>query len=93
MPWKVLAFEETPNPNALKCVLDRPIAPLPRAYRAAGEVGADDRVASALFRVEGVTNLLLLKDFVTVGKAPEAAWAPIKRAVKKALANASETPA
>lgn len=90
MPWRVVAFEETPNPNALKCVLDRPIAPLPRAYRAPEEVGADDGVARALFGVEGVTNVLLLKDFVTVGKAPDAKWASIKRGVRKALAHAPE---
>ncbi len=88
MPWKVVAFETTPNPNAIKCVLDRPIAALPRAYRAAGEVSPDDEVARALFRVEGVANLLLLKDFVTVGKAPDAQWASIKRGVRKALGKA-----
>lgn len=90
MPWKVVAFEETPNPNAIKCVLDRPIAALPRAYRTPGEVPEHDAPARALFAVEGVTNLLLLRDFVTVGKAPGASWATIKRAVKRALERAPE---
>lgn len=87
MPWKVVAFEETPNPNAMKCVLDHPIAALPRAYRAASEAG-DDEIARALFAVEGVTNLLMLRDFVTIGKAPDAQWASIKRGVKKTLRKA-----
>lgn len=88
MPWKVVAFETTPNPNALKCVLDRPIAPLPRAYRSEREIGDDDDIARALFAIQGVTNVLLLKDFVTVGKADDARWPAIKRAVKKALERA-----
>lgn len=87
MPWRVVAFEETPNPNALKCVLDRPIAALPRSYRAASEAG-DDEVARVLFAVEGVTNLLMLHDFVTIGKAPDAQWPAIKRSVKRALRKA-----
>lgn len=84
MPWKVVAFETTPNPNAIKCVLDRPIAAIPRSYRAPGD-GADDEIAAALFAIEGVRNLLFLHDWVTVGKSPDAAWPAIKRAVKREL--------
>jgi hypothetical protein len=87
MPWTVVAFETTPNPNAIKCVLDHPIAALPRAYRAASEAG-DDEIARSLFAIEGVTNLLMLHDFVTIGKAPDAQWPAIKRAVKRALRKA-----
>ena len=87
MPWTVVAFETTPNPNAIKCVLDRPIAALPRAYRGAGEA-ADDEIARSLFAIEGVTNLLMLHDFVTIGKAPDAQWPAIKRAVKRAMRKA-----
>jgi hypothetical protein len=87
MPWTVVAFETTPNPNAIKCVLDRPIAALPRSYRAASEAEGDE-IARALFAVEGVTNLLMLHDFVTIGKAPDAQWPSIKRSVKRALRKA-----
>jgi hypothetical protein len=87
MPWKVVAFEETPNPNALKCVLDRTIAESARGYHRASEA-ADDAVASALFGVPGVTTVLLLHDFVTVGKTPEASWASVKKGVRKALERA-----
>lgn len=84
MPWKVVAFETTPNPNAIKCVLDRPIAAVPRSYRAPTDAG-DDQIAAALFAIEGVHNLLFLHDWVTVGKSPDTPWPAIKRAVKREL--------
>lgn len=84
MPYEVVEFQQTPNPNALKCVLDRPIAPEPRSYRSKSEVG-DDAVAAALFSLPGVTNLLFLDTWVTVGKSPETRWTSLKPAISRVL--------
>jgi hypothetical protein len=88
MPVKVLRYEPTPNPNALKCVLSGKIADGSRPFRsaeaAAGEGG--DPLAAMIFAIDGVTGLLLLNDWITVNKRPDVAWPSIKKALEKALA-------
>ena len=79
-----MRFETTPNPNALKCVLDTPRAgPIVSAGKA--EEAGGDAQAVALLGIPGVTRVLLHTAFVTVSKEPAADWGPIKRAVKKVL--------
>ncbi|MFG0329942.1 MAG: NifU N-terminal domain-containing protein [Phycisphaerales bacterium] len=86
MSFTVVEFEPTPNPNALKCRLDRRICAGTRSYLRP-ELGADDPVAGPLFAIDGVTAVMLCQDFVTVNKAPDAKWAAIKRRVKSTLAS------
>jgi len=93
MGYRVREFQETPNPGAVKVVLEGPISPLegrgsaPRSYRSA-ESAAIDPLAARLFRVSGVENVLISTDWLTVGKKPEATWKSVKSAVEKALAEA-----
>lgn len=87
MPFKVTETQPTPNPNALKYVLDTPISPSPVSFFNA-EAGKDHPIASQLFAIKGVTSVLLLNDFVTVNKAPNAVWKEITPAVKKVLQKA-----
>lgn len=90
MPYTVTQFQPTPNPNAMKCVLDRAVAPSPRSYRSRPEAPgpADDPLAAALFAVPGVAGLLLNHDWVTVTKEPGVDWAAVKTAMRRALASA-----
>ena len=85
MSFTVAEIQPTPNPNALKFILDREIANQPASFfdPAAAQ---NHPVAARLFAVGGVSSLLFLGDFVTVNKTPESDWAAIKRSVKKALA-------
>jgi len=93
MGYRVREFQETPNPGAVKIVLEGPISPLegqggtPRSYRSA-ESAAIDPLAARLFRVAGVENVLISTDWLTVGKKPEATWKSVKSAVEKALGEA-----
>lgn len=84
MPYTVIEFQETPNPNAIKCVLDRAIADTPRSYFSKDQ-GEQDPLASSLFALDGVTNVLILGNFVTVSKAPEASWKSLKSAIERTL--------
>jgi hypothetical protein len=79
-----VSFETTPNPNALKCVLDEPRSGTIVSAGTPGEAG-DDPQALALLAIPGVTRVLLHTRFVTVSKQPDADWAKIKRQVKKVL--------
>lgn len=89
MPYTVLKFQETPNPNALKCVLDRSPGAAPRSYFNAA-AAASDPLARALFSVPGVTNVLISDGWLTVSKAPGIPWAPVRAGVERALREAPE---
>lgn len=89
MSFVVAEIQPTPNPNALKFVLDRPIAAQPVSFFSA-DAAREHPLAARLFAVPGVSALLLLGDFVTVNKQPEAKWDPIKRGVRRALAEPAD---
>lgn len=90
MAHGIRAFEETPNPNALKCLLDAEAPPCPgrtiRSYASAAEADdAGDRFAVALFGVSGVARVMVLGSFVTVSRSPEAKWPAMKTGLKRAV--------
>jgi hypothetical protein len=84
MGYRVRQFQETPNPNALKCIVDGRITEQPRSFFNAEEAGGD-AIGAALFAVPGVTNVLISGDWVTVCKRPEARWDGIKAGVQQVL--------
>lgn len=84
MPVAVTEFRETPNPNAVKCLLDRPIADVPRSYFDASSASSDP-IASRLFELPGVANVLIHGDWITVGKRPGAPWPAIRRGIQRIL--------
>lgn len=71
---KVVKLENTPNPNAIKALLDgRLIASGSRSYDHAAEA-AGDPIATALFAIPDVTAVFLMPTFLTIVKAPAASW-------------------
>ena len=78
-------MQPTPNPNAIKFVIDRHVWEQPLSFFNA-EAAQSHPLASKLFAIPGVCGLLLLGDFITVNKNPEAAWASIKQNVRRVLA-------
>ena len=87
MAFRVTEIQPTPNPNAAKFVLDRPIVEQPTSFFNA-EAAQDYPVARRLFEIPGVSSLLLLGDFVTVNKNSEANWKDITPRVERVLAEA-----
>lgn len=81
---KVVEFEATPNPNAVKCRLDGRVSDGPRSYFNA-PAAEGDPLARALFAIPGVTNVLILGDWITVSKDPKTAWPAVKGAVRRVL--------
>jgi hypothetical protein len=84
MPFNVVEVQPTPNPNALKFLLDRPIAEQTTSFLSA-EAADGHPVASQFFGIPGVSSLLLLGDFITVNKTPDANWSDIKSRVRQVL--------
>ncbi len=91
MPYRVVKFHGTPNPNALRLQLDRVVPPLAspalRSYSDPDRAAQDD-LARRLMGVVGVANLLIQNDWITVGKLPQTPWATLKPALAKALGDA-----
>jgi len=93
MGFRVVEVVSTPNPNAAKFVLDRPVAEQPVSFLTAESQGqqsghplSKSGLVGRLFAIPGVSGLLFLNDFVTVNKSPEVKWPGLKKAVKKVLA-------
>ena len=84
MPYRVVKYQTTPNPNALKVILDASITDRPRSFRTAAE-GEGDDLAARFFAIDGVTSLLFNGDWFTVNKSSDAAWATIKKSVEREL--------
>ena len=84
MGWKVLEVVATPNPNAKKFVLNQPVCSQPLSFFTS-DAARGHPVAARLFEVTGVSNLLLLGDFITVSKQPEVQWEAIVRRVREIL--------
>ena len=86
MPYRVTAVEPTPNPNAVKFMLDRDISAGSESFLDSS-AGEDHPIAKQLFTIDGVASLLLLGNFVTVSKTPAAVWKTVTPKVKKMLAS------
>lgn len=84
MPDSTITFQSTPNPNALKCLAGRTISDRPRSFFRAQEA-EQDPLGRALFAIPGVTNILIQDTWLTVSKAPEAEWGPIRAGVERVL--------
>ena len=90
MPYVVTEFQTTPNPNALKCVLDRPLRPgaeVLRSFRSADQA-RNDPLGQALMAIPGVSSVLLSDGWLTINKSPQARWPALKAGVQQALAAA-----
>ncbi len=85
MPFHVLDVQTTPNPNALKFILDTRCSESTISFLSPQQ-GIDHPLAEKLFAIRGVASLLLLGDFITVNKASSASWTDIRPAVEATLA-------
>ena len=87
MGFGVTEVQQTPNPNAVKFMLDRPVSEGTVSFLSA-EQAENHPIGRRLFAIPGVCSVLLLGDFVTVNKTAEAAWPGIKKKVRQVLSEA-----
>ena len=81
---KIRTIEPTPNPNALKFVLDRRITARPRNHPTPASAN-EDPLAQALFAVAGIETVFVCDDFVTVTMTPDADWRQVHEHVVAVL--------
>ena len=74
---KVINIEPTPNPDALKFIVQKPLLKMgTRSFKDfASAVG--DPLASAVFALGKVTSVFYMDRFVTVNKEPGAEWSDL----------------
>ena len=77
MKSKSFDVQPTPNPNAMKFTVDVPTTDgSPRTYRSVEEA-REDPLALKLFSIQGIVNVFMTANFISVNKAPEARWEEI----------------
>lgn len=86
---KVLRQDPTPNPDALKFVLDGQIVSAgSRSFR--DRVLCEDPVAKALFEVEEVLSIFFVSNVVTVTKDPFGDWGLLVPRLTQVIESATE---
>ena len=63
--------EPTPNPNAMKFTVGRPVGG-PGTYSRGDD--PDEGYLAELLALDGVTSVFLTADFVTLSKSPDGSW-------------------
>lgn len=89
MPFEITHFEDTPNPNAVKVWLDKPISAGPVSFLNA-EAAGHDAIANALFDRAGATSVLFNGQWLTVNKKPNQRWSIVKEKVRQILAESPD---
>lgn len=76
---------ETPNPNARRYVVDRPVQEESkgRFYRAGDQT--DEPLVRTLLNIEGTESVMLLPNSITVNKANSSKWDDVESATTQAI--------
>jgi hypothetical protein len=81
--------QPTPNPDAMKFTADQRLVEgrESRSFYSAAQA-ASDPVAGAVFALDGVANVFMADDFLTVTRAPGAEWSVLAPQVLDAIEKA-----
>lgn len=69
----------TPNPQALKFILNEKLLQLETRNFAKKEEAQNDPLAKGIFDIEGVVSVFYMDRFVTIEKDPKASWGQIQK--------------
>ena len=69
----------TPNPHALKFILNQKLLNYETRQYADKESAKDDPFASGIFNLDGIVSVFYMDKFVTIEKSPDANWGQIQR--------------
>ena len=78
-------ISSTPNENAMKYTLNCNALESGHKTYANAEAAEESPVAKALFAIDGVTQVFLMADFITVTKKPESSWGSLEAAILDAI--------
>ncbi len=75
----VVDVELTPNPHAIKFVLNQKLLHFTSRQFSSPEEALDDPLAKGIFELEGVASVFYMDKFVTIEKKPGYEWGKIQR--------------
>ncbi len=82
---QVLRVEPTPNPHAIKFVLDRSLAPGSSKEFTSAEEAQEDEFAKNLFEIPGVSSLFYNENYVTVTMNSDSDWHEVYRQAQEKI--------
>lgn len=83
---KVSSIQPTPNPNAFKFLVDRPLAKAGQSLAySKPDQAQHDVLAQGMFAIPGVDTLFFCDNFVTVSMTPQADWRAVAEQVTRML--------
>lgn len=82
MKLLVINIESTPNPDALKFIVDQQLLAKGTRSYANKTMAKDDPLASALFERKHVETIFYMDKFITVSKNADASWSMIMNDLK-----------
>jgi Fe-S cluster biogenesis protein NfuA len=88
--FRVINIEETPNPDALKFILDQTLLVSGVRQFDNAQAGSKDPLARPLFALGGIESVFYMGGFVTVAKFPNRGWDDLKPQVVKAVEENAE---
>ncbi len=81
-----VSLEFTPNPDTLKYSVNRVLCPIGRkTFTSIDETREVSPMAELLMAVQGVSAVMIGKDFVTITKSPEGQWDKVHQAVSESI--------
>lgn len=88
MGYTITLVETTPNPLARKLIVD----PIPGRIVSVFDAskGSDDPLASSVLGCDGVTNVLIHSEFMSVCFTPETRWVTLKAQIGRAIGAVDE---
>ena len=69
----------TPNPNALKFILNEKLLEYEKRQYSDRDAAKDDPFAKGIFEIEGVVSIFYMDRFVSIEKTQNATWGMIQR--------------
>ena len=81
---KILAVQSTPNPLARKVVCAEVVSAERASFRSAEDAHGHP-LGQPLMAIPGVVQVMILADFVTVVRHPDARWAEVLPAVRRVI--------
>jgi Fe-S cluster biogenesis protein NfuA len=79
---KIAEIENTPNPNAMKFILQEPLTwGITHSYENAGQAQGASELGAALFSIEHVTNVFYVDRWLTVTQDGEVDWDELVRKI------------
>ena len=83
-----VSVSTTPNENAMKYTLNCKSIESGHKTYANAEAAEDSPVAKALLAIDGVNQIFLMADFISVTKKPEVSWSNLETSILEVIKSA-----